>query len=325
MRLHTARWTSSRPRSGRQSYLADRGLATSIHLSLSLDKPLLLEGEAGVGKTEVAKVLSSLLGRRLIRLQCYEGIDASQALYEWNYSRQLIAVRAMDATDAETHVQDLFGPDFLVERPLLAAIRAGSGAVLLVDELDRADDEFEAFLLEVLSEFAVTIPEIGRVAAETPPAVVVTSNRTRELHDALKRRCLYHWIDHPDLEREIQIVRVRAPHVSDALARDVAAAVLRLREMDLAKLPGVAETIDWANALAFLGAERLDTAIAADTLGRGREGPRGPAARLRASRRRRRRWLTVRSPRSPADRSRRSSRSVGSSATPVSPSAPAAS
>ena len=192
---------------GGESYLADRGLATSIHLSLSLDKPLLLEGEAGVGKTEVAKVLSSLLGRRLIRLQCYEGIDASQALYEWNYSRQLIAVRAMDAADAETHVQDLFGPDFLVERPLLAAIRAGSGAVLLVDELDRADDEFEAFLLEVLSEFAVTIPEIGRIAAETPPAVIVTSNRTRELHDALKRRCLYHWIDHPDLEREIEIVR----------------------------------------------------------------------------------------------------------------------
>ncbi|MGZ5214113.1 MAG: AAA family ATPase [Actinomycetota bacterium] len=252
---------------GGQSYLADRGLATSIHLALSLDKPLLLEGEAGVGKTEVAKVLSSLLGRRLIRLQCYEGIDASQALYEWNYSRQLIAVRAMDATDAETHVQDLFGPDFLVERPLLAAIRKGSGAVLLVDELDRADDEFEAFLLEVLSEFAVTIPEIGRIAAETAPAVIVTSNRTRELHDALKRRCLYHWIDHPELEREIQIVRVRAPHVSEALARDVATAVLRLREMDLAKLPGVAETIDWANALAFLGAERLDRSIAADTLG----------------------------------------------------------
>jgi MoxR-like ATPase len=250
-----------------ESYLADRGLATAIHLALSLDKPLLLEGEAGVGKTEVAKVLSSLLGRRLIRLQCYEGIDASQALYEWNYSRQLIAVRAMDVVDAEAHVQDLFGPDFLVERPLLAAIRAGSKAVLLVDELDRADDEFEAFLLEILSEFAVTIPEIGRVVAETPPAVVVTSNRTRELHDALKRRCLYHWIDHPELEREIQIVRVRAPHVSEALARDVATAVLRLREMDLAKLPGVAETIDWANALAFLGAGRLDRSIAADTLG----------------------------------------------------------
>ena len=201
---------------GGQSYLADRGLATAIHLALSLDKPLLLEGEAGVGKTEVAKVLATLLGRRLIRLQCYEGIDASQALYEWNYSRQLIAVRAMDEAVAETHVEDLFGPEFLVERPLLAAIRAGSKAVLLVDELDRADDEFEAFLLEILSEFAVTIPEIGRVAAETPPAVVVTSNRTRELHDALKRRCLYHWIDHPDLEREVQIVRVRAPQVSEA-------------------------------------------------------------------------------------------------------------
>ncbi len=249
------------------AYLADRGLATAIHLSLSLDKPLLLEGEAGVGKTEVAKTLATLLGRRLIRLQCYEGIDASQALYEWNYSRQLIAVRAMDATEAEKHVEDLFGPEFLVERPLLAAIRQGDGCVLLVDELDRADDEFEAFLLEILSEFAVTIPEIGQVAAATPPAVVVTSNRTRELHDALKRRCLYHWIEHPELEREVAIVRTRAPHVSEALARDVAAAVERLREMDLVKFPGVAETIDWANALAFLGAERLDASLAADTLG----------------------------------------------------------
>jgi MoxR-like ATPase len=252
---------------GEHAYLADRGLATAIYLSLSLDKPLLLEGEAGVGKTEVAKVLSSLLGRRLIRLQCYEGIDASQALYEWNYSRQLIAVRAMDASDAEAHVEDLFGPEFLVERPLLAAIRAGSDAVLLVDELDRADDEFEAFLLEILSEFAVTIPEIGRVAALSPPAVVVTSNRTRELHDALKRRCLYHWIDHPDLDREVAIVRTRAPHVPDELARGVAAAVERLRELDLAKAPGVAETIDWANALAFLGAETLTVEVAADTLG----------------------------------------------------------
>jgi MoxR-like ATPase len=249
------------------AYLADRGLATAIYLSLSLGKPLLLEGEAGVGKTEVAKVLSTLLYRRLIRLQCYEGIDASQALYEWNYSRQLIAVRAMDAADADKHVEDLFGPDFLVERPLLAAIRAGAGAVLLVDELDRADDEFEAFLLEILSEFAVTIPEIGRVGAETPPAVIVTSNRTRELHDALKRRCLYHWIDHPDLEREVAIVRTRAPHVGEALARDVAGAVERLRALDLSKVPGVAETIDWANALAFLGAERLDAGRAADTLG----------------------------------------------------------
>ena len=250
-----------------ETYLADRGLSTAIYLALSLGKPLLLEGEAGVGKTEVAKVLASLLGRRLIRLQCYEGIDASQALYEWNYSRQLIAVRAMDAAVAETHVEDLFGPDFLVERPLLAAIRAGSKAVLLVDELDRADDEFEAFLLEILSEFAVSIPEIGRVAAETLPAVIVTSNRTRELHDALKRRCLYHWIDHPALEREIEIVRARAPHVGESLARDVATAVMRLRELDLAKLPGVAETIDWANALAFLGAERLDVGAASDTLG----------------------------------------------------------
>ncbi len=252
---------------GDHAYLADRGLATAIFLSLSLGKPLLLEGEAGVGKTEVAKVLSTLLDRELIRLQCYEGIDASQALYEWNYSRQLIAVRAMDAADAATHVEDLFGEDFLVERPLLAALKAGDRAVLLVDELDRADDEFEAFLLEILSEFAVSIPEVGRVAAETPPAVIVTSNRTRELHDALKRRCLYHWIDHPALDREIQIVRARAPHVDETLARDVASAVARLRAMDLAKLPGVAETIDWANALAFLGAARLEPAVAADTLG----------------------------------------------------------
>ena len=249
------------------AYLADRGLATAIYLSLSLGKPLLLEGEAGVGKTEVAKVLSTLLGRELIRLQCYEGIDASQALYEWNYSRQLIAVRAMDASTADAQVQDLFGAEFLVERPLLSAIKGGSRAVLLVDELDRADDEFEAFLLEILSEFAVTIPEVGRIAADTPPAVIVTSNRTRELHDALKRRCLYHWIDHPNLDREVAIVRARAPHVSEALARDVASAVERLRTLDLAKVPGVAETIDWANALQFLGTERLDAAVAVDTLG----------------------------------------------------------
>jgi MoxR-like ATPase len=250
-----------------ERYLADRGLATAIYLAVSLDKPLLLEGEAGVGKTEVAKVLASLLGRDLIRLQCYEGIDASQALYEWNYSRQLIAVRAMQDVTAETHVEDLFGPEYLVERPLLAAIRAGSRAVLLVDELDRADDEFEAFLLEILSEFAVTIPEIGRVVAEEPPAVVVTSNRTRELHDALKRRCLYHWIDHPGLEREVQIVRARAPEVPEALARDVATAVSRLRSFDIAKRPGVAETIDWAHAAAFLGVERLDAETAGATLG----------------------------------------------------------
>jgi MoxR-like ATPase len=251
----------------RERYLADRGLATAIYLAVSLDKPLLLEGEAGVGKTEVAKVLASLLDRELIRLQCYEGIDASQALYEWNYSKQLIAVRAMQDVTDEARVEDLFGPEYLVERPLLAAIRAGSKAVLLVDELDRADDEFEAFLLEVLSEFAVTIPEVGRVAAEEPPVVVVTSNRTRELHDALKRRCLYHWIDHPALDREIEIIRARAPEVPEALARDVASAVSRLRSIDIAKRPGVAETIDWANAVAFLGAEHLDEETAAVTLG----------------------------------------------------------
>jgi MoxR-like ATPase len=250
-----------------ERYLADRGLSTAIYLAVSLDKPLLLEGEAGVGKTEVAKVLASLLGRQLIRLQCYEGIDASQALYEWNYSRQLIAVRAMQDVTAEAHVEDLFGPEFLVERPLLAAIRAGSKAVLLVDELDRADDEFEAFLLEVLSEFAVTIPELGPIVALEPPAVIVTSNRTRELHDALKRRCLYHWIDHPALEREIEIVRTRAPEVPEALARDVATAVMRLRSFDIAKRPGVAETIDWAHAASFLGVEHLDQETAVATLG----------------------------------------------------------
>src|SRR5881396_62947 len=218
----------------RHIYLADRGLATAIYLSLSLGKPLLLEGEAGVGKTEVAKVLAEVLDRRLIRLQCYEGIDAAQALYEWNYSRQLIAVRALQTGEAGARMDDLFGPDYLVERPLLAALRAGDGAVLLVDELDRADDEFEAFLLEVLSEFAVTIPEVGRIAAVRPPAVVVTSNRTRELHDALKRRCLYHWIDHPSLEREVEIIRVRAPEVPEKLAGQVAGAVARLRELDVA-------------------------------------------------------------------------------------------
>ena len=246
-------------------YLPDRGLATSIYLALSLDKPLLLEGEAGVGKTEVAKVLAEMLGRDLIRLQCYEGIDAGQALYEWDYSRQLLAVRASDAPGATS--TDLFGPQFLVERPLLSACRAGPRAVLLIDELDRADDEFEAFLLEVLAEFAVTIPEIGRIAAPAPPAVIITSNRTRDLHDALKRRCLYHWIDHPSLEREVEIVRIRAPHVAEPLAREVATAVRRLRQMEVAKRPGVAETIDWSNSLAFLGAPHLDAEAAEATLG----------------------------------------------------------
>src|SRR5437016_12744134 len=250
-----------------QDYLADRPLATSIYLAVSLDKPLLLEGEAGVGKTEVAKALAAALDRRLIRLQCYEGIDAAQALYEWNYSRQLIAIRALQSGEAGARtVDDLFGQEFLVERPLLAALRAGSQAVLLVDELDRADDEFEAFLLEVLSEFAVTIPEVGRISAPQPPAVVVTSNRTRELHDALKRRCLYHWIDHPALDREVEIIRVRAPEVPEALARQVAAAVHRIRGLEVAKRPGVAEAIDWANALAFLGADGLHGEAAEATL-----------------------------------------------------------
>jgi MoxR-like ATPase len=250
-----------------QAYLPDRELATAIYLATALDKPLLLEGEAGVGKTEVAKALASALGRTLIRLQCYEGIDAAQALYEWNYSRQLLAVRTVGEREMVNHVDDLFSEEFLVERPLLAAIRAGSDAVLLIDELDRADDEFEAFLLEVLSENAVTIPEIGRIAAAKPPAVVITSNRTRELHDALKRRCLYHWIDHPSLEREVEIISVRAPEVPRALADEVARAVARLREMDVAKRPGVAEAIDWANALAFLGVERLNGEAASATLG----------------------------------------------------------
>ena len=252
---------------GEHAYLADRGLSTAIYLSLSLGKPLLLEGEAGVGKTEVAKVLAELLDRELIRLQCYEGIDASQALYEWNYSRQLIAVRAMDAVDANTDVQDLFGPEFLVERPLLSAIRRGDRAVLLVDELDRADDEFEAFLLEILSEFAVTIPEVGRVAAETPPAVVVTSNRTRELHDALKRRCLYHWIEYPRPERAVEIVRRRVPDSAQPLVVAATAAVARLRSLEVEKPPGIAEAIDWVAALTLMGAHRLEPVAAQATLG----------------------------------------------------------
>jgi MoxR-like ATPase len=206
-----------------------------------------------------------MMGRRLIRLQCYEGIDSNQALYDWDYSRQLVAIRAAQAEGKP--IDDLFGGAFLVERPLLDAIRTGPGAVLLIDELDRSDDEFEAFLLEVLSEFAVTVPEIGRIAASEPPAVVITSNRTRELHDALKRRCLYHWIDHPSLEREVAIIRTRAPGVRESLAREVAAAVERLRTLEVAKRPGVAETIDWANALSFLGADKLESKTALETLG----------------------------------------------------------
>jgi MoxR-like ATPase len=251
------------------SYLPDRGLATSIFLALEMRRPLLLEGEAGVGKTEVGKTLASLLGAELIRLQCYEGIDAGQALYEWDYARQLLYARALQAgeIDPSSRVEELYGPEFLLERPLLRAIRAGSGALLLIDELDRADDEFEAFLLEVLSDYAVTLPELGTIAADEPPAVVITSNRTRELHDALKRRCLYHWIDFPDLEREVEIIRLRVPGVSEQLARSVAATVAKLRGLELVKRPGIAEAIDWAQALDVLGAGSADGDEARQTLG----------------------------------------------------------
>ena len=253
----------------RDGYLADRGLAVAVHLALTLRRPLLLEGEPGVGKTEIARVLARILDARLIRLQCYEGIDAGQALYEWDYSRQLLYARTLQegALDPANRASELYGPEFLVERPLLQAVRAGSSAVLLVDELDRADEEFEAFLLEVLADAAVTIPEIGTIAAESPPVVVLTSNRTRELHDALKRRCLYHWIDYPSLEREVAIIRLRAPEASAALARAVAELVARLREMDLAKRPGPAEAIDWTRALTALGIGRLDSVAADETLG----------------------------------------------------------
>jgi MoxR-like ATPase len=252
-----------------QAYLADRGLSTSIFLSLSLGQPLLLEGEAGVGKTEVAKALAPALGADLVRLQCYEGIDANQALYEWDYARQLLYVRLLQEGGElrEGAADEVFGPRFLLERPLLQAVRAGDRAVLLIDEIDRADDEFEAFLLEMLSDFQVTVPELGTIRAERPPAVVLTSNRTRELHDALKRRCLYHWIDYPSLDCEVEIVAARAPTVPADLARRVAAAVERIRTLDLVKRPGVAETIEWAKALAFLGASGLERDTVDVTLG----------------------------------------------------------
>jgi MoxR-like ATPase len=253
----------------RGDYLADRGLATAVFVAMSLQRPILLEGEVGVGKTEIAKVLATVLGRTLIRLQCYEGIDTNQALYEWDYARQLLYIRALSDRDiaGEEAVEKLFGPRFLLERPLMQAIQAGDQAVLLIDEVDRADDEFEAFLLEVLSDFQISIPEVGTIKAEHPPLVILTSNRTRDLHDALKRRCMYHWIGYPDPDREIEIVTVQAPDVSAALARKVVAAVNRLREMDLAKPPGVAETIDWARTLSFLGETGLSVSAAEVTLG----------------------------------------------------------
>jgi MoxR-like ATPase len=248
-----------------QSYLPHRGLSTALFLSLAINKPLLLEGEAGVGKTELAKAFARASRARLIRLQCYEGLDVSHAVYEWNYARQLLHIRA--AQEGTVDERELFVPEFLIRRPLLEAIGSDEPAVLLIDEIDRADDEFEAFLLEVLSDFQITIPEIGTITARRRPAVILTSNRTRELHDALKRRCLFHWITHPSLAREIEIVRLRVPGVSERLAAATAAFVAGLRGMDLAKAPGVAETIDWTQALVALGCEELDATVVEQTLG----------------------------------------------------------
>jgi len=252
-----------------QRYLADDGLATAIFLALSLHRPLLLEGEAGVGKTEVARVLADWTGAELVRLPCYEGIDVSQAVYEWDYARQLLHLRTLEASHSAIVEDELYSERFLIARPLLRAISSTEAVppVLLIDEIDRADDEFEAFLLEVLADYSITVPELGTFRATNPPVVILTSNRTRDVHDALKRRCLYHWIEHPDLVRELAILRLRAPEVPEALARQVAAAVETLRSLELYKPPGVAETIDWARALAALGREVLDPVTAASTLG----------------------------------------------------------
>ena len=252
-------------------YLADEGLATTIFLAIALARPLFLEGDAGVGKTEVAKVLSAWTGGELLRLQCYEGINLAQAAYEWDYSRQLLHLRAVEATgeSARQAEEEIYTERFLVRRPLLSALEPTEGPVpvLLVDEIDRADDEFEAFLLEILSEYAVTVPELGTIRAAEPPVVELTSNRTRDVHDALKRRCLYHWVEHPSFEREVEIIRLRAPEASGRLAREIAAAAASLRELGLYKPPGVAETIDWASAVASLGRESLDARTADLTLG----------------------------------------------------------
>jgi MoxR-like ATPase len=252
-----------------QKYLADQGLATALFLALQMGRPLLLEGSPGVGKTEVAKAVAGAFGKRLIRLQCYEGIDVSQALYEWDFARQMVAIRAeeVSASGPFSISEQLFSRRFLLERPLLAALQAGSSAVLLIDEIDRADDEFEAFLLEFLAEFQITIPELGTVSAETPPVVILTSNRTREMHDALKRRCFYHWIDYPTQSREKEIILLRAPEVEALLAEKVVAAVARMRELALLKKPGIAESIDWANGLQRLQMRDLEDSTIHQTLG----------------------------------------------------------
>jgi MoxR-like ATPase len=257
-------------RLGERRYIGDRALATSIFLALKLAKPLFIEGEAGVGKTEAAKVMADVLGARLIRLQCYEGIDLAHAVYEWNYPRQLLHIRLLDeSADRHAAEREIFSPEFLLRRPLLDAIDNTDEVppVLLIDEIDRSDEEFEAFLLELLSDFQISIPELGTIAARQPPFVVITSNRTREVHDALKRRCLYHWIDYPSLEKEVAIVRARAPEATEQLAHEVAALVHGLRELDLYKVPGVAETLDWARSLAALGASRIDATLVDATLG----------------------------------------------------------
>jgi MoxR-like ATPase len=256
---------------GELDYVCDRALATTVYLGLELGRPILVEGEAGVGKTELAKVLAAALGAPLIRLQCYEGLDVNTAVYEWNYPRQMLEIRLLEARGQldEARVHDIFAPQFLLKRPLLQALEADGGVapVLLIDEIDRADEEFEAFLLEILSDFQVTIPEIGTVRADQPPRVILTSNRTREVHDALKRRCLYHWIDYPDAQREYQIVLARVPDTPERLATAIVAFVQRLRDGELTKVPGVAETIDWAAALMALGAGRLTPELVDETLG----------------------------------------------------------
>ena len=261
-------------RLGEVGYICGRGLATVVFLSLKLGRPIFLEGEAGVGKTEIAKAIAALLGRKLIRLQCYEGLDAASAVYEWNYAAQMVEIRMAEATgggggNRDAIAADVFSEKHLIERPLLEAMRPqpGGAPVLLIDEIDRADEPFEAFLLEALSDFQVTIPEIGVVKAPEPPIVVVTSNRTREVHDALKRRCLYHWVDYPGFEREMEILRAKAPEVSETLSREVAAFIQRLRGEDLFKNPGVAETLDWAKALVALDAVALDPQTISDSLG----------------------------------------------------------